>query len=447
MKNGILTWAVCCLMGSNCLAQEWQKPQLQLADFEAGKTVYLYNVGTGLFYTEGNAWGTQGSVGNEGLPCRFNKRTGTDDVVSLSNQSKVKGQSWLTAYFTTNGGMYVDGSASSANIYMRMVPTGEHTFRLYMSSPNATYNEQNYPGAMVGVDLFENHTRTTLSALLMDAEQPGEDVYQTEWAVVLPADYNLYQTEMKTWKAALRLAELLAEAEEKGLDVSAESAVYANTESTLAELLSATGSVTRMLAEDYVKDASADNPIDVTTLFVINPSYDNNDNEGWNGSVPTIDKLNNLQNAEFFNTNFDCYQNLENLPEGTYEVRLQGFYRAGLEGPALEAKTNGTESSVMNAVLYATTNGKTTTTKLQSIFTGAPTTALGVDGEIHNGSWYVPNTMSASAAYFAAGYYKDNSLRLTVSNGQLCIGLRKSTTIRRDWVMLDNWQLIYLGKN
>jgi len=33
-----------------------------------------------------------------------------------------------------------------------------------------------------------------------------------------------------------------------------------------------------------------------------------------------------------------------------------------------------------------------------------------------------------------------------VTNGQLRIGLRKNTTIRRDWVMIDNWKLEYLGK-
>jgi hypothetical protein len=54
--------------------------------------------------------------------------------------------------------------------------------------------------------------------------------------------------------------------------------------------------------------------------------------------------------------------------------------------------------------------------------------------------------MSAAAVYFAKDYYKDNSIEVQVTNGQLRIGLRKSTTIRRDWVMIDNWKLEYLGK-
>lgn len=443
MKRTMMTLAVMILLAYG-KAQEWQKPQLNLAEFVTGQDLYLYNVGTERFYTEGNAWGTQGSIGDEGLRCRFVKRT--DNVVSITNLSKAKG-SWLTAYVTTNGAVFVDGTTSSPNIYWRVAAQTDKTFRLYLSQPNTTYNEMNYPDAMLGVDLFEDTTRSTLASLLMDAEEPGEGIYQTEWAVALPAAYETYRTELKTWKAALRLKELLDEAAAKDMDVASETDVYNNTESTLEQLQTAINHVTKMLAEDYVKDASADNPIDVTSLFVLNPSYATNDNEGWSGSVPTIDKLNDLQNAEFFNTNFDCFQDLQNLPEGTYELRLQGFYRAGLEGPALDAKNSGNESNVMNAVLYATTREKTTTTKMQSIFTGAPTTPLGVDGEIALGSWYVPNTMSAAKAYFSQGFYTGNSLTVNVTNGQLRIGLRKSTTIRRDWVMLDNWQLIYYGKS
>ena len=69
-----------------------------------------------------------------------------------------------------------------------------------------------------------------------------------------------------------------------------------------------------------------------------------------------------------------------------------------------------------------------------------------MDGEINLGQWWVPNTMSAAALYFAKGYYKENSIEVQVTNGQLRIGLRKTTTIRRDWVMIDNWKLEYLGK-
>ena len=443
MKKVIRTIFVLLLAGFiTCYGQDWQKPQLHLCDFAAGQECYLFNVGANRFYTEGNAWGTQGSVGQEGLKCKFVQ---SGEAVKLTNFSITK-NAWRTTFVTTNGALYVDGD-NPAECWWQVVPSGEKTFRLMISSPNVVYNQANYPGGTMGLDLFEDEYRTNLAALLMDAEEPGAGIYQTEWAVATPADYAQYLTDRATYDAAMQLKALVDEARDKGMDVADEEAVYADTSSTLAQLQTAIGSVTRKLLEDELAEASAENPIDVTSKFVANADYANNDNAGWKGNVqPGIDANNNLQNAEFFNTNFDTYQDLINLPDGRYRLSLQGYYRAGLEGPALEARQNGTEDNVMYAQLYATTGGKTTTARLQSIFADAPTDALGVSGEIHMGEWWIPNNMSSAAVYFAAGYYSGNSLDVQVANGKLRIGLRKSTTLRRDWVMLDNWKLEYLGR-
>jgi len=425
----------------------WQRPQLTTSAFTTGQECYLYNVKAQRFYTEGNSYGTQASVGDEGLKVKFVQSTGIasplETVHKLTNYSKAK-NAWRTLFVTTNGAMFVDAE-SATECWWKVVDNGNGTFKLMMSAPNKTYNQENYPGAMMGLDLFEGEYRTNLAALLMDAEEPGEDLYLTDWAVATPDAYNQYLTDMATYKAALQLKELIDEAKAASMDVAEEEAVYNNTASTLAEIEAAIAGVTAKLLEDDLAGASRENPVDVTDKFITNPRYENNDNEGWKGNVqPGIDANNNLQNAEFFNTNFNTWQDLQGLPDGTYRLSLQGFYRAGLEGPAYDAKKSGSET--LNAELYVTTNSKTTTTKMQSIFTGAPTSKLGVDGEMNLGQWWVPNTMSAAAVYFATGYYKDNSIEVQVTNGQLRIGLRKNTTIRRDWVMIDNWKLEYLGK-
>ncbi len=391
---------------------EWQKPQLQTTELTAGQECYLYNVKAERFYTEGNAYGTQASVGEEGLKCKFVKNTGIanplETVYKLTNFSIAK-NSWRTTFVTTNGALFVDGeSATECWWKVASPPTplqgerGVYTFKLMMAAPNKTYNQENYPGAMMGLDTFEDEYRTALAAILMDSEEPGEGIYLTDWAVATPEAYEQYHTDIAIYKAAMQLKDLLDEAHAKGMDVGDEEAVYNNVESTLEELQAAIGSVTAKLLEEELTSASPENPLDVTDKFITNPRYENNDNAGWKGSVqPGIDANNNLQNAEFFNTNFNTYQDLINLPEGNYRLSLQGFYRAGLEGPALEAKQNGTEASVMNAELYVTTDSKTTTAKMQSIFNGAPTQKLGVDGEINMGSWWIPNNMSSAAAYFA----------------------------------------------
>ena len=418
----------------------WQRPQLATSAFVAGQECYLYNVDAQRFYTEGNSYGTQASVGEEGLKCKFVQ---SGEVYKLTNYSNAK-SAWRTLFVTTNGAMFVDAE-SATECWWKVVDNGNSTFKLMIAAPNKTYNQENYPSAMMGLDLFGGEYRTNLAALLMEAEEPGEDLYLTDWTVATPSAYNQYLTDMATYKAALQLKELIDEAKDAGMDVVEEEAVYNNTASTLADIQTAIASITAKLLEDELSKASRENPIDVTDKFITNPRYENNDNEGWKGNVqPGIDANSNLQNAEFFNTNFDTYQDLQGLPDGIYRLSLQGFYRAGLEGPAYEAKQSGNEP--LNAELYVTTNSKTTTTKVQSIFTGAPTSKLGVDGEINLGSWWVPNTMSAAAVYFAKDYYKDNSIEVQVTNGLLRIGLRKTTTIRRDWVMIDNWKLEYLGK-
>lgn len=419
----------------------WKKPKVTVSDFAAGRECYLYNVDAARFYTEGNSYGTQASIGETGLKVKFVQNGNT---VKISNYSEAK-KAWRTMFVTTSGAMYVDGDGSGESNWM-IVPGNNKTFKLMMSSPNNTYNQENYPGAMMGLDLFEYDLQTRLAALLFTDEEPGEGIYLTDWAVVSTADYNAYQTAVATYKVALQLKDLLDEAQTAGVDVAAEQTIYENTASTQEELTAAIVSITNKMIEDQLKGASRENPLDLTDKFILNPRYENNDNEGWQGTAPGIDATNNLQNAEFFNTNFDCYQDLVGLPDGTYRLSVQGFYRAGLEGPAYESKIGGKEESVMHALLYVNIGGKTTTTKIQSVFTGAPTTGLGVNGEIKLGEWYVPNNMSAAAAYFAAGYYKENSIEVQVTDGKLRIGMKKNTTIRRDWVMFDNWKLEYLGK-
>ena len=419
----------------------WKKPQVVISDLMIGYEGYLYNVKAGRFYTEGNSYGTQASIGDTGLKVKFVQN---GEAVKLTNYSNVA-NAWRTTFFTTNGAMFVDGDVVTECNWM-VVPGSDKTFKLMMSAPNASYNQENYPGAMMGLDFFESNLPTNLAALLFADEEPGEGIYLTDWGYVAPSSYNTYQTAVATYKTALQLKDLLAEAKSQNIDVTTEQTVYENTESTQEELTAAIVSLTNKMIEDELGTATRENPLDLTENFITNPSYENNDNEGWSGNTPTIDVANNLQNAEFFNTNFNCYQDLVGLPNGYYRVSVQAFYRAGLEGPALEAKQSGNEDSYLNAYLYVVADNKTITSKVQSIFTGAPTTSLGVSGEINNGGWWVPNTMASAAAYFAAGYFKENSIEIQVTNGTLRIGMRKSTTIRRDWVMLDNWKIEYLGE-
>ena len=195
--------------------------------------------------------------------------------------------------------------------------------------------------------------------------------------------------------------------------------------------------------EDLLKrmtDATEDNPIDATFLLP-GANFGRNDtrNDKWTKDNWTKNGGNNENFiVEYWNKNFDIHQSLTNLPNGLYEITMQGFYRYGGNGPdaAVSARQSGTEA--LNSMLYANDQ----TVALPSIFEGAgkcgttgTETALG----------YVPNTIAEASTYLSAGLYPVGSLRVIVDNGTLTIGVKKETLVANDWTVIDNFRLRYLG--
>lgn len=130
---------------------------------------------------------------------------------------------------------------------------------------------------------------------------------------------------------------------------------------------------------------------------------------------------------------FDMNQTLSNLPNGTYTVKVQAFFRDG------DANTSSTS---VEPVLYAGSQS----TKIHSILDGAlasqPSWTNG-----HNGSkGWIPNDMWQANQWFKAGHYTVTLSNVTVSNGTLKIGIKNtSTATSMAWCCFDNFQLIYHG--
>lgn len=172
------------------------------------------------------------------------------------------------------------------------------------------------------------------------------------------------------------------------------------------------------------EDATEEKPQDVSYL-ITNPDFDIIRNEngnkrhlrGWEGE-PTA----NNSCAEKYNTTFDVYQEKTGLPNGKYRVSCQGFYRAG----GGDSKDKDTK----NAVLYANDNQ----TPLMNILE-------------EEGKYSVkPNNMAQAQESFSAGLYKNNSVEVTVVNGTLRFGIKKSKQITNDWTIFDTFRLEYLGE-
>lgn len=225
---------------------------------------------------------------------------------------------------------------------------------------------------------------------------------------------------------------------------------------TLKEFI--TGIISAMKSSLVDKEASETKPIDITT-FIENPSFDGDSYEGWIISESGTPNC-YYSELEFFNTNFNIYQTITEMPAGYYRFTCQGYYRDGdnadvyAKSITTDEEGNPAPSNVLNAKLYA----QNWTTDIQSwsqFFTV---------GEEFNG-YYSPNindeTIEAEQIIYyansmeAANYLFDNKqlnldgnkVDFKINGGSMKLGIRKDTTIANDWTIFDNFHLYYLGQN
>ena len=164
------------------------------------------------------------------------------------------------------------------------------------------------------------------------------------------------------------------------------------------------------------------------TAFIINPSLDFGNATGWSGGGV------NQGNIEWYNGNYDVHQTLSGLPNGTYKLQAQGYYRPG---------GNENASTAQNALLY----GGTTTQPVVLIASEGKSEADADNGfttkNTNSGSEvYVPDSQADAAKAFATGAY-ENEVTFVVSNGTVNIGFKKDVLIANDWTCFDNFKLIY----
>ena len=204
------------------------------------------------------------------------------------------------------------------------------------------------------------------------------------------------------------------------------------------QTIESVGSYWQLVSADDIKDAAIangtkENPFDVTSLIAdynfgrnnsLFNSWNGTENKGKNGS-------NDNMNAEKYNTTFDVYQTLTDLPNGRYLVKAQAFYRAGGQG---------TTNSAENAFLYANNNS----TAIEDINTEAQSTS-GAGFTKQAGEKFVPNSQSDASMVFTAGYYDDNEVEAIVIDGKLKIGFKKEIAVGSDWTLFDNVRLYYMG--
>jgi len=212
-----------------------------------------------------------------------------------------------------------------------------------------------------------------------------------------------------------------------------------------------------------IENASDDNPIDVTGV-IKNPSFQTENfestAEGWMnpGNLGNDDVQRSVLAMEFWDTNFDMYQDIVGLPEGTYMLTVNAWSRNGNYDDNYYAWKRDDMASY--AYLYGgSLNGNDSTVlytaRVANLMKAgdALLEPYGFDGEIEycfdDNCYYLPNTLMSGRGLLEV--YPDvytNKLIVKVgADGCLRIGIRNFEYISEHWVVLDDFKLYYLGKN
>ncbi len=255
--------------------------------------------------------------------------------------------------------------------------------------------------------------------------------------------------------------------------------IYDNGTATDAEIPAAikdlNGGVTKYVINDIIKDASTQNPADITKV-IANSDFATMNSTGWDviDGKMAFQANNSVEAGEFYNCTFNLQQALVGLPAGMYRLTSQAFYRYGSDP---KAKVDGSDQLKYdvneNAFIYfsdkeiPTEEGKKVATELPENKQAIKTiTALKIAEDKWNDvglsdagglkkmddGLYIPDNMVTAQAFFrsdAGSAYDSEPLNFTYNgSSDFRIGLIKNVkndATSGDWTIVKNFKLYYLG--
>ena len=176
-------------------------------------------------------------------------------------------------------------------------------------------------------------------------------------------------------------------------------------------------------------------------LSIIKNANFTNDSNFWTGNAFAVSNGVAEQAGKTFNT----YQDITDLENGVYKLRLQGFSRAA----ALDSEDyeNFEEDMMRNTYYYAESAGKRQARRLVDITSDGKDAKMndGVgEAQLPNGE-YVPTTTAAANVYMSKGHYWNAPLYLAVTDGTLRIGMSNQINAAGAWSVIDRVRIEYVG--
>lgn len=431
-----------------------QKPDYQTSSFAANQEVYMLNVGSGQFFTQGNTWGTQASVGAEGLKVKFAPNGDYDYTMLCYCYKWNEGDAWRNVFFDSETELYVDRK-SQPNYFFAVEENQNGTFRISTSNKNPTFGD--YAGGGLYMGLKKNSGNTALFPFV-DADEAYVD-----WVFITIEEFENIEVANAIYLKAQELKGWIDKIEAQNGNAGSLKDVYLNEASTMEELQAAISAAQPIYAQALINNAEDKENVDVT-LLLTNPEYEDG-TYGWTiqrangGNVAVAGLPTNKCFEAFNNSNFDIYQTINSAPVGVYEIEVQGFYRYLRDAAAWNAYKaqqvdyvkpqgvpvyvylNNNATPFKNIYSEPITKGTLYTTDASLLYPAALNPC-----EDDMGNWY-PNEMYNSAVAFNAGMYKQSAFGLIAKEGDAFrIGVKGNSSQGGDsWVIWDNFKLTYRG--
>lgn len=246
MNKKLLLLCTTLLMSIAAFAQ-WTKPvPASTVAFEVSEDAtyhyyYLYNKDAQAFYTEGNAWGTQASIGAPALKVYFSKYLvdgAWDGKTYLINDSSINKSAWKLLFIDSENAMFVDRSNQS-NYMWEVIDQGNNIYRFVGADANPEFAKSSYESCYMGFDLYDGASfEGPLNPFLNTANVIAGHTYCVDWQLVPEDAYEAIAEQHVNYYAATNLKVVIDSASVHNTDINLAgiNAVYNNGASTKAEL-------------------------------------------------------------------------------------------------------------------------------------------------------------------------------------------------------------------
>ena len=304
-------------------AAEWDKPVPANGNPLNGQTYYFYNVSVEKFLSSSSM---KANLQDEGKP-----------VILRS----VGGQDWTME--VDNGYLYSDleyvgdnGGSKDSNIEWCIEKQADGSFYIRPSKSDPDFSWSSYPDMWTGL----SHENWQIMPLVK--AEDGD----IAWYIVSEDDYQ-------NFLAKRNLHEAMTDMQNDGRDISALLQVYSNPTSTKEDFEAAIESVADILFEVRMKQATEDNPFDVTAKYLRNADLtenwvnDGHDVPGWTMVPASFCGMGEFDNEGFYSDNKTLgswsggafgdnkvYQTITGIPNGKYKFGNYGLWirHTGEEG-------------------------------------------------------------------------------------------------------------------